>query len=503
MDKPGNKQSRVLTLCFIGALLAFTLVFFCAVHPLVLLDADDWTYASYTRFAVPSLKYWNPARILPEVLMAAVSSFSVYALMPLTGDYLRALSLGYGMILSLFVTGYVLCFLRLAEKRFNLSRVMSILASVLFLLFHFLIFRTDNSNNSYMFRSCNVTCVFYYTIPGLLNASLVMFFLSDRDADSFLTEGSTARRALLILLCYFALFSNLFESFILAVYAGCTVLFALIRRVRQGQPFAGFIRQRAASLAILVLWAVSAVFELFGERAGAFDATRRFSVLLGEAVGDFVEVLQGMNRLFLLCAAGLVLLAVIAASRKRKKGERIGTAELFAALLLCGVLTVVYTLLLAAKTAPKYVDVYRADLIFGLLFFAVVTVSLCAVAVLHEFPRTKVLLPLVIVLLLTDVNTPLVTFAESNMIFTPHETVEAMSRDVVDQIVQADRDGLVRADIYVSDMGDNADDNWPQATYMAPRIMATLQKHGIISRSFEITIVPSREFNEKYALDFG
>ena len=46
-----------LTLCFL-----FFFCFFSVVHPIVLSDTDDWTYANYTRDAVPKLGDWNPTR---------------------------------------------------------------------------------------------------------------------------------------------------------------------------------------------------------------------------------------------------------------------------------------------------------------------------------------------------------------------------------------------------------------------------------------------------------
>lgn len=502
MEKLNSKRDRWLTAGFFAGVFLFMFVFFYNIHPLVIFDADDWTYVSYSRIALPSTKFWNPARILPEILMSGCSNFAVFALMPLVHNYIRALSLMYALVLSGCITAYTWCFLRLAENKLGLERGWNLLAAGLFLVFHFLIFRTENSNNSYMFRSCNVTCYFYYTIPGLLNCSLLMYFLSGSGPDAYISEGSMLKKGMLLLLCYLAVFSNLFESVIIATYAGCELLFALIRCIREKGSMWSLIKEKAVSLGIFVLWCVSAIFELMGERAASFEGGESFVQMLGVSVLKAVNVVKSMNRLFLLIAAGLAAMAVLAWLLNKKDGkESRETAAVFSTLILSGIIVTVLVLILGAKTDIKYIEPYRADLIYGMLFFPVLLMTLCGVYVMKRFNWTKVLIPLMIVVLLTDVNTPLVTFAESNMIFTPHEKVAEMSRDVIAQIVEADQSGLREAEIFVCDS--DAGDNWPQATYMGPRIAASLRKHGLISSDMELTIVPSKEFNEKYCLDFG
>ena len=209
-----------------------------------------------------------------------------------------------------------------------------------------------------------------------------------------------------------------------------------------------------------------------------------------------------MSPIFLLLAAGLAAMALIAYLSAKKTGAAYGEAKgLFLTLIISGAIVSVLIIILAAKTDPKYIDPYRADLIFGMTFFPVLLITLCGAYVLRRFGRVRVLVPLMIVVLLSAVNTSSATFAESNMIFTSHEKVADMSRDVLEQVVAADRAGLLTAEIYVSDVGTS--DNWPQATYMGKRLADSLYKHGLISREIELIIVPSQEYNEKFGLDFG
>lgn len=482
---------------FLAAVWLFMFVFFYRVHPLVVLDADDWTYISYTRVAIPSPQYWNSSRILPEILLSACGSFSAFVLLPLVRDYISALTLTFALVLSSCVTVYTFCFVRLAEKKLSAERVWSLPAAVLFLLFHFLIFRTENSGNSYMFRSCNVCCTFYYTIPALLNASLLMFFMADGGADACAREGSPLKKGVLLLLCYLAVFSNLYESIILAAYAGVCALFALIDGWKAKRGLLPILREIPVSLGIVLLWAVSAVLELLGGRAESLRTEVPFGTMLSRSVANAAEVVRGTNVFFLLLLVGLVGFAVLTAlCRRKKNGGIVEPARLFFLTVLTGILVTVFVILLGAKTVPDYIEVYRADLIFGMLFFPVLLMTLCGVYLLREQPWIRVLVPLLICVIATEINTPLPTFAEPNTIFTDPATVMAMSRDVVEQLVEADRAGMTHADIYVSDSGSG--DNWPQAVYMGQRVVNSLRKHGILAHDIEVTIVPSQEYNEKF-----
>lgn len=47
----------------------FLFVWFTQIHPLVVYDADDWTYLAYVRSATPIWGDWNPAKVFPETVM--------------------------------------------------------------------------------------------------------------------------------------------------------------------------------------------------------------------------------------------------------------------------------------------------------------------------------------------------------------------------------------------------------------------------------------------------
>lgn len=78
-----------------------------------------------------------------------------------------------------------------------------------------------------------------------------------------------------------------------------------------------------------------------------------------------------------------------------------------------------------------------------------------------------------------------------------------ISRDIIDQYVQADQAGQKQMLLYVPVHTEDPDtqDNWPHSAVLLPRITNTLYEHGIISYPIDITVVPSVEMNEKYHLE--
>ena len=86
--------------------------FFCLVHPSIPYNGDDWRYLSYARHAWPEAAEWNPARILPEVLLPAIGCMSAF-LYKMGIDYISSVSIIYGIFLSFLLTVLAYNFYRL------------------------------------------------------------------------------------------------------------------------------------------------------------------------------------------------------------------------------------------------------------------------------------------------------------------------------------------------------------------------------------------------------
>lgn len=175
-----NIRERIAIISFLSLSFCFLFIFFSQINPIVVFDNDDWAYICYSRPAVPIWNAWNPSRILPETLMRVCADFGAFILNPFLHDYVFSLTVVFAITVSLFICVYLYRFIKLIKARFGYSIIIVIDLSTIFLLFHFLVFRKNEINNEYLFRAIDATCYFFYIIPALLNASIVLFLLEKR-----------------------------------------------------------------------------------------------------------------------------------------------------------------------------------------------------------------------------------------------------------------------------------------------------------------------------------
>ncbi len=483
MDKTDKRIGWAL---FAFVLLAM-LIFFERAHPLVVLDVDDWTYICTSRVALPSRRFWNPARILPEILMPYAAELAVLVFRPL--GFIPAITAMNGLVLSLTIAWYVLCLHRLLTERVKLGAAASALLSLVFLLLHFLLFRTEMSNNDYLFRAKDVTCVYYYTIPGMLNCGLVLRLLRTGENRRFLEPGAPLRKGVLAAAAYLAVFSNLYESALLTAYCGLDLLRGCFGAGREKGR--ALLKSQAFNLAVLLLWAVSAWMEAGGERAAYASSLPFFTAVLLCARAFALRVLT-MNRVFLLLAGCALASGLFFAVRGRRKDADFGC--LFGVLAALTLLCAGFEILLCAKVRIDYVT--RSDALFVVYAALLTLVTVSLALLLREKERLRIGLPLLLVILYSLTNTGLRTFMESNDLYAPAWVCTALSEELVEQIRTADRAGEDTVTIRVFDSG--SEDNWPQTLYMGPRIAAALYKHGVTEKLMTVYVVRDPELNRRY-----
>ena len=487
------KREHWIAAALCAAVLLSMLLFFELAHPLVILDADDWTYISESRAALPSGRFWNPARVLPEILMPWSAGLGVMLFGGL--GYIRAITLMNGLVLSLFITGYVLAFYRLLAARLALERGKAALLAALFLLLHFTLLRTQTAGNRHLFWAKDVCCVYYYVIPALLNCTLVMELARSGLHRRIWEAGELWRKSLLIAAAYLAVFSNLFESAILACWCALELLTALFRLRREKTPPRQLLREQSFSLAVALLWLLSAWFESRGGR-GAAAAALPLGQALGRSAAAALDFFRSFYALALLPILGSLLFAAILRPW-RKAAERKGLLrELLLPLLAMGLLLALFQVLLCARVEPSYAG--RSDVQFGACFVLLALAGLCLGLLLLRLEKLTLLLPLLLLVLFSVTSTRLRTFSESNDILAPASLCTAMDQDLVDQVLEAQARGERSLTLHVAVW--EAEDNWPQSRYMGGRLAASLYKHGVTEELMEIEILPDPEVNERFHL---
>lgn len=479
-----------------ASVFVFIFVWFTQIHPLVLFDADDWNYASYFRWALPQWGGWNPARVFPETFMPLACGISARVLYPLTGDYLRSVMVGSAFVLAACIVGYVYSFERLIHRLFRLAVSPSLMVSSVFFLFHFLVFHSQQASNQYMFYCWDFTCYYFYLIPSLLNASLVMWMSHNTQFDRFCREGDPLRKGFFLLAVYLAIFSNLPSSGILAAFAGCRVLMAFVEQFRKRSGVKQFAQQNFVYIGILTAWLASAIFELSGGRAG--DANQNVLDGLLEVVEYLSHPTVYCGKLFMVTA--FLLLAAMAGillMRKKKEAEDVRMLSFTLEIFVCGLALLVYMLLLIAKVDPAFIS--RSEYLFGLFFYVIMIVAAAFAYIVKRYPGTLVAVPFVLCVIISSMNTPWLTYKESNMGNTDAAVCKRIGDDLVEQMILADQNGETSVNLHVP-VTDNPD-NWPHfAGKYGIAIANSLFEHGVIGREIEVTIIPDEAMNEKYGV---
>lgn len=494
-----NKE-RIMTTAWYLFVFGFLYIWFTRVHPLVPFDSDDWLYLAYIRRGIPLWGDWNPAKLFPETLMPMVCSTAAQLLYPHTGDYAGAITVGSAVVVSLFITVYVYAFTRMIQRVFLLSGPVSVVISIFFFLLHFLALRSEESGNQYMFYCWDLNCYYNYLIPGLLNASLVMVMTKNEQFDAFWHgDGEKIKKGLFLFAVYLAVFSNLASSGILAVFAGSRVLFALVERIRKRITWKEFFKSTSLHIGILVLWLLSAVFELSGGRAGQASGGAGMFV---QGIKSSIEALSHptvYSGKSFLAVSFLILLAMAALWLLNRKKDAFNGEflSLFGGFLVCGAVLLVYMILLMAKV--DWTSVYRSEYLFCLFFYLFLLIMFSLCYVLRRYPNGILVVPVLLYVMLTCVNTTGQTFLESNMDNYPAEVCAGLTNDLVEQFVQADEAGLEHFELYVPVFP--KEQNWPMFSgYNGFAIGDSLYEHGVTSRRIEFTAVPTMEMNEKYHL---
>lgn len=479
------------------AVFMFIYVWFTRIHPLVVFDADDWTYITYVRGALPLWGTWNPSRVFPETFMPFVCTTAVHLLMPLTSDYLGSITMASAFVVSICVTVYIRCFGQLMKRAFSLSALSAGYASALFLILHFLVFRTQESNNNYLFYCVNLTCYYYYLIPELLAAALVMHMTGNPEFEQFLAAGNPAKKGLFYLLIYLIIFSNLPASGILAVYAGSKALLYLIRQ-RKSFRLKAYLYDNRLCIAILLAWLISAVFELSGGRAGSANLSSSLLKGLKNAVYIFADTFFGCNVWFLVICFGSFALAIcllLLAFQKKATPEAVLLSQL-SVWMLCAAVMLLYTMILSAKVSLSYMT--RSEYLFGVFFFGLMTVLVCFAYIVQKYPNILLVIPILLCVLFFEVNTNGRTFQESTMQYIDAETCMQISNDLVEQAVTAEQAGLAYMTLSVPLW--ESEDNWPHAVVLMDRMSRALQEHGILHKPMHMVIEPDPAINSAYNL---
>lgn len=456
------------------------------LYPIVIFNMDDWLYLVLRRLPFPQWRGWNPTRVLPELLMPLTAQAAARLIFPLTGDLIDAIEIGMALVVSGFTALYACCCLFWLRRRLGVSEARGYGLTLLFLLLHLLVFKNQAKGIDHLLSGYyDATTYFFYLIPALWNASLVLYLHASR-------YFSTRRgkpwpvRLLVCAACYFALLSNLYQSVILAVYAALHLLHHLIRARQRGRLRWGRILPQ---LLILAAWAAVQVFEYFGGRADSL-AGAGLGASLAQTGSLLLERLGSVNRLFaLLLAAAVILLLVGWKSTPAPERRRLFR------FLTAGGLTLLYEGLLCAASVPSYIR--RGDVLISVFFYLFLFLMGVLALWLRRVKKSGLILPGLLLACALAVGLHAPSYRTRINAGLSPDTARAITRDIVAQVAAIDGQEE-RPQVLVPRFG--SADNWPLALYGSPRVAQTLYAYGVIPDCPDFDFVVSESKNAEFGL---
>ena len=473
------KKKNVIFALVIFILLA---IFFIVIHPVAILDTDDWTNIHQRRLPIPVIGAWNPIKVFPEIFMSVVSYAGAYIIYPILGRYCFSLSVSNGLFICFILTVYFYEFYLLISEKYDLAPVKNILMTILFICLHFIIVAHPGTDNIFLFYSLDLTCIYHYTLCTILNASLVMHMIRLGGYHS-LSGLSKRHRLLIFIWTYLAIFSSLYTNVIIAVYIGVELLTNLIKDCSAHTfKLSDYCRTNKPLLIVLGVWLSSLFFETTGGRSEGKE-----SDFLASLLDSFKNVgtwLGSFNLIFLIILCAVFVLWIIKVKNKN--------TDVTVKYLLAFVLTTLYIVLLSTVVNSTYVSRVDVNIAADFWLLLMFMLALCKLSAIIR-GSDLILGGLVIV---SVISTALVinTYQESNYINLPYQKCEALADDIIAQFKEAEQNGLEEFDLIVPKF--STENNWPYNIAQSDDFSKAMYRHGITKYKINVRTMTLSE--EKY-----
>ena len=486
-----NKNQLILiVVIFISLILFFTIW-----HPLYIYDTDDWTYISIQRQFYPTLKQYNPTKVLPETLYPFATKLGLILFYPIINDFIASMAIAYALVLSILITFYVfsymniLKFLELKDKFSNSLIILTIL------LLHFLIFK----ENEYWFYGGSVNLIFNYTIPMLLNALIVnSVFLSDTNESLLIPSKKRFILTICIwLLVYLCINSNMWHSIILISCIGgkCLISLYLTLKELKDSAIRGLCKFGCANkckILIIVCWLLTIGIESQGSRAKAVGDHTFF---LMESIISFINSLQKIQTWFWLCSLCIFLLSMFILYGN-KNDIRIIIKNVFYFEFISLSITIIYMILLGAKVNPSYLQAVNTMISWLFWIILIDVTSFCII--IWQYRQLVYTIPIIFLCMLIGLFFK--TFKDNYMENCPPNIIKALDENIINQVKNEEKRGNNK--VYVKVPKYNNESNWPIViSYGGDRISMSLYRLGVTKSYIRINLIADETINKEFGLE--
>ncbi len=480
------------TVLFLGLL-----IYFLEVHPLIIFDADDWLYAGAFRHAIPQPGIWNPIKVFPEIITPFLTMIGAYLIMPFNGDFISSISISYGIFLSLLILGFFAFHYIYLTSKYKLGHFRGMIVLFLVVCFYFLFFATEYQGSVNFFTERDTTCVFNYTVPALINCSIVLYYLNNGLPDFFDRKKSVLSRGMQVAVCFLAIFSSIQESMILAVFLGVEIILDSVSYIREKKSLLEFLNTHVSPVLLLLIWIMSLAIESMGGRAAQSGYSICFSTVLA-GINAFVSRLKTINVWCVLLVGAIVAAEVLLALfRKLSSDEYKQVCNSVCRYITYMFFTFMYCVLLCAKVEPKYMS--RMGVSFGIFFWFLMVVADLLTFLVKNCGQWMIVSVIVVIFFANELFNGDRHFRDSNVPNVDSAMCAELSRNIIDMVMEADKNGENEVSIAIPKFSDT-DNNFPINDDAAGNINAVLRRFRLITHNIDITFEPKEEMNYKYGM---
>ena len=354
---------------------------------------------------------------------------------------------------------------------------------------HFCVFYKKDAIVPYLFGTANLTCLYHYVIPAIVNICVVLYLARfDFPHRQNLSLGFY-KGSVLMFTIYLAVFSNALSNIILAAYVSIALLMRFISVPKYWKRFKQFCMDNKLYISILIVWCIALFFEANGGRAhGIGKGILSLPVL--ETLKLFATTAAQISKSVIAFAAIMIAISFFAYRRINNSFYR-KSGVMYVSI---SAISFLYLVLICAKAAPSYIT--RSDVFISFIIWSVLLICFSTAYVLKNYPKLTYVVPIFLLYFLMQASIGIGSYAENTMGRVNPKICDQIDNDIIQQIKEADQAGQTEMVLFVP-KGDNRD-NWPHPMYMGGNISRTLYKHGLISKPMKITIQPDPSINEKY-----
>lgn len=461
------------------------------IHPVTIISGDEWINLSSGRQAYPKWGGFNPIKVVPEISLPLFGNIASLIIMPLGFTFFEAIAYLTSFLVASLVVLFLYQFYMLLRESACFSTYVSSVLVIIYLLCLFGLFRTLNNNNSpYLLWEQNLTCYYHYIVPALMNGALAIYLLRKGGTLQRVMTGNFLIAGLMILAVYLCIFSNIFASVFLAIQCGVVMLLSLLSNRFK---ISGTLTKYPLHVVTLMMWVVSAIFEMNGGRA---EMMTKEHLDISGTISTFASLLKLSDRTFISVLIIGALFGVVSSFIRKPVKTANNARYTFWVSVLSGIITTIALILVCAKASSNYAS--RPVAMWGFFMYFIMSSSVGLGLLITKYRQLHYVLPIIILCLANKATSQSHSLKESHNGNVPFSVASAIGQNMINQVKSAVDDNQRIMILHVPKGDDH--DNWPFPVTRGKAISETLKSNGIIQRNIEIKIQPDPKLNAKYGM---